>query len=199
MDTEKKILNVPHLSQILDVGDSKWHLSSCGVACVSMIVHYHLGPNETNSVDSLIKEGLFINGHNDKHGWIHSALVLLLHNHGLHAYQQEFKSHTIDLENKKAESSVYEEKIINDGLNKISQVLISGDPLIVSVEIGFRKYKTSHLIVLTGVEIVSGQIVGFYFNDPFSEERGDGYNEFSDISRFLKFWKRLAIFISKKP
>ena len=72
-----------------------------------------------------------------------------------------------------------------------------GVPVIVSVEKLFRSNKSTHLVVLTGVVIERGELKGFYYHDPESRERGDGEHEFVSLERFLEFWRKMAIFISR--
>ncbi|HJN62895.1 MAG TPA: C39 family peptidase [Candidatus Paceibacterota bacterium] len=185
--SDKKILNVPHFSQILDVNDDSWHSRACGVATLAMIIKYYLG-NDFFSLDSLIKEGLSIGGYDKKYGWTHSFLVLLAHNYGLYGYQEEFKSR----------NKVFEKKLVEGGIEKFKNTLLNNKPVIVSVDVGFRNNKETHLIVLVGVEMEKGKLKGFYCNDPQSDKRGDGEQEFVDLERFYKFWRKMAIFISKE-
>jgi len=184
---EKKILNVPYLSQILDVKNSDWHNRACGVASLAMVVKYYLKDNSP-LLDDLIEEGISIGGYDEKYGWTHNFLVLLAHNYGLYSYREEFKS----------KDSLFEEKLIKGGIEKIKNTILNDRPVIVSVDIGFRNNKGTHLIVLTGVEIEGDKIKGFYFNDPESEEKGVGEQEFVDLERFLEYWRKMVIFVSKE-
>jgi uncharacterized protein YvpB len=195
---EKKIIKTPHISQILDITKKEWNSSACGIASLAMVLEFHLGKENTPSVDRLLEEGLFLGGFKKDIGWIHNSLVLLAHNHGLHSYHQEFRSHFIDLEKKVGEISSFEEKLVSDGLNKIKNEILKDNPVIVSVRSLFGKNKDSHIIVITGIEIDGDEILGFYYNDSLSDVRGEGENLFVQKERFLNFWKKFAIFISKE-
>jgi hypothetical protein len=187
--SDKKILEVPHLSQILDVKDGDWHNRACGVTALAMLIEFYSDKENSSSLDDLIKEGLSLGGHDDRYGWIHSFLVLLAYNHGLCAHQEEFKS----------SDKSFEEKLSKGGMEKFKKSILNAEPVIVSVDVGFRHNKTTHLIVLTGIKIEEGSIKGFYFHDPQSEERGDGEHEFVALDRFKEYWRKMAIFVSKNP
>jgi hypothetical protein len=183
----KHIINVPHLSQILDVKDSDWHNRACGVVSLAMVMKYFLNL-DAPTTDELIKEGLSIGAYNEKVGWIHGRLVLLAHNYSLYAYQEEFKSSHLE----------FEEGLCRGALEKFKNSILNNNPIIVSVEPNFRNNKVSHLIVLIGVEFEENNIKGFYLHDPQSKKRGDGEAEFVSLERFMEYWRKTAIFVSKK-
>jgi len=184
---DKKILDVPHLSQLLDVSKDKWQKTSCGVTALAMVTSYYLG-NDSPTIDELIDEGVLINGYDKEFGWKHSSLVVIARNHGLHGYQQEFKS--------REKSS--EDRLTLEGIEKIKKVILNNIPVLVSVKPFFRKNKASHFVVLIGLKMDGNKLTGFYYNDPESEEKGDGEHEFVALERFLEYWRKMAIFISRR-
>jgi len=183
-----KILEVPHLSQILDVSDKHWQRRSCAIVCLAMILQHHLGTTKSFEPDNLIKEGLAVNAYNQEYGWKHSHLALMARNYGLHGYNQEFETLSKD----------FEEKFVEDGLREITNSIKAGNPVIVSVEPFFSTNKTTHLILLTGVKNDGDELLGFYYRDPMSAKRGGKEHDFVGVDRFLEFWRKLVIFISKE-
>jgi len=185
---DKKILDVPHLSQILDVTDEYWKRRACPIVALSMILKYYLGDKDSFNPNKLIEEGLSINAYSQDVGWKHENLVLLARNYGLHGYSQEFRS--LDLET--------QDRLVREGLDKVTNTIVSGNPVIVSVKEFFSDNKATHTILLTGVEKESGKLLGFYYRDPILSKRSGKDHEFVDLKRFLEFWRKMTIFVSKE-
>lgn len=185
-------LDVPYYSQYQNVLEPKWHTRSCGITCAKMVIKY-FRPNNDESIDALIDEGVRIGGYGD-HGWDHEALVRILRNRGIHAYREEFKSQLLKNGSNVSVPSVYDKKMSESGIIKIKKMLKANRPVIVSVDTGFDENKTSHLIVLTGFHDSEKEVDGFLYNDPQSE-KGIKKNIFVDIDKFKKYWRRLAIFV----
>ncbi len=193
----KKILEVPYYSQKLDVVDEKWKDKACGVTSLKMVFEYYLrNTKDVPTINDLIGEGIFIGGYS-KHGWIHDALVILARNHGLDAYRQEFKSHTIDLIKKIFRTSIFEEELLKKGVNKIIKKIEMENPVIVSVRGRFKKDGEFHMIVINGIEKDRDITKGFYYHEPNSDNKEDGMSNFVDIETFKKYWRKMAIFVYK--
>jgi len=178
-----KKLNVPYYSQYRDVKDEYWKPRSCAVVCVKMVMDY-LEMGHQN-LDDLIKEGIEIGGLNENKDWIHEKLVQLFRNHGLGAYRQEFKTAT----------QKFEEKFLQDGIEKIIKMLENDKPVLVSAIKKWNEENKFHMIVLTGFEAQeNGDLKGFYYNDSdYNDE--EGKDLFVGIDTFKKYWRRMAIFV----
>jgi len=186
---DRKILDVPHLSQILDVSNKHWQRRSCAIVALAMILQHHIGSaDESLQPDNLIEKGLTINAYNQEYGWKHSHLALMARSYGLHGYNQEFESN----------SEIFQGDFINDGLKKISNSIYNGNPVIVSMESFFSSNRVTHLIVLSGVENEEGKLKGFYYRDPLLDQRAGEEHEFVTLKRFLEFWRKMVIFVSKE-
>lgn len=186
-------IDVPYYSQHRDVSELHWKKRSCGIVCVKMILDF-LKPELPVSIDALIDEAVLMNGYT-AHGWSHDALVNLFHNHGQHAYREEFKSMHIDVQKRTKQPSAYESLLVRNGISKIVHMLRKGKPVIVSVEKGFDDNTSTHLIVLTGMLDTPAGCEGFFYNDPNSVD-GVKKHVFVELSKFRTYWRKLAIFVS---
>ncbi|MEY2641027.1 MAG: hypothetical protein RL150_420 [Candidatus Parcubacteria bacterium] len=184
-------LDVPYCSQFDHVCEAAWQPRACGVACVKMVLDY-LRPEHGCTVDELIEEAVIMNGYT-KDGWAHDALVNLFHNHGVHAYREEFRSMHLDTVTKRMRPSAYEPQLVRNGISKIANVLHKGKPVIVSMGPGFRTPTSSHLVVLTGFAEDDTGLEGFYYNDPDSRT-GLQKSIFVDLATFRQYWRKRAIF-----
>jgi hypothetical protein len=196
-------LNIPFYSQYSNSIEKEWQSRSCAVLCLKMLFDFYGIKTE---IANLIKEGLIISndlaqkgklfsGYTKEHGWGHDLLVILLNNHNLLSYRQDFRSMKIDLENKIFLKSEFE--FIDQGVKKIEKQIESKKPVIVSVAKNIEnKRKTGHVILITGFE-KKREIVGFYFNDPEMKNESEGKDVFVNINDFKKVWKKLAIFVEK--
>ncbi len=122
-------------------------------------------------------------GFSAEEGWSHDILVLLAHNRGIPAYREEFRSRFC------------ESQMEALGLEKISKVLQSGNPVIVSVSRQFRDKDKFHQVVLSGIENSNGEVVGFYYHDPEFTGSEEGSHLFVSSSEFSEHWRKFAIFI----
>jgi len=185
------ILPVLYHSQFHAVNDPEWKSRACSVTCLAMVLAY-LAPKIGGSapaVNALIKEGQTINAIDSARNWTHVGIVRLAHNHGVHAYSQEFRS----LDN--GEPSRHEPRMVKEGIEKIVQTIEAGFPVIASVKRGFTAEGTAHTVVVVGTSRDSkGVLGGFVVHDPDSEMSPDGEGKTVDIDTFLKGWRKLAIF-----
>lgn len=192
-----KKIDVKYYSQHSDDISEEWRRKSCAIACVKMILDFMDSDDELSGQD-LVDEGLVINGFSPEgHGWIHESLVRLLHNHGVSAYRQEFKSYFFDkgtsaLFDKKEDSN----KIYHVGLNKIIKSLKNNSPVIVSLGNGFNGAVNTHMVLLTGTkETKENGIGGFFYHDPNSKTEMEFEHAFMAIDTFKKYWRKMAIFV----
>jgi hypothetical protein len=158
------------------------------------------------------------------HGWAHDALVALLHNHGVPAYREEFKSMHFDpVAGAIAESSetlvnpfspsLYVESFLQAGIDKLIQSLDKGNPVIVSGIVNWTEKDRPHMMVLTGYETeeIAGEegtqpktiVTGFYYHNslfdyevapPEAKEKEVLENAFITIVDFKENWRKMAIF-----
>jgi hypothetical protein len=180
-------LDVPYLSQHLDVNEEEWRNRACTPTCLKMVMDFYWGDEaqETLVLDDLIKEGNEIGGHNDVFGWIHDYIVILAHNHGFRAYKEEFKSR----------DPVYNGRLAEMGIVKIKQQLAAERPVMVSAVKKFKETGKYHTVLLTGFEEENGKLTGFYYHDPDAETVKEGKDQFVTLSVFIEHWRRLCIFV----
>ncbi len=186
-------IDVPYYSQYQNVLEEKWRSRACGITSAKMIIKYFY-PDNDESIDALIDEGVKIGGYNEN-GWDHESLVRIFRNRGIFSYKEEFKSQLIGNGNNSRVPSIYDAKMAKAGIKKIVKMIKAGRPVIVSVDVGFGDNKSSHLIVLTGYDLDdNGDVLGFMYNDPESP-RGIKKNLFVEIEKFERYWRRLCIFV----
>jgi len=188
-------LNVPYYSQQEDVVDEPWKSRSCGVVSLAMVMKYF--GIEFQDIDSLIREGLIIGAHEDGIGWKHDGLISLAHNHGLAGYREEFRSVIVDIVNKLFSASNFEEKLLEQGIAKISHAIESKDPVIISLDSAFYGSNDSHLVPLVGIKKEENKVSGFYYHEPNPKDNNPPEYRFIDIEQFRKHWRKMAIFVSK--
>lgn len=184
-------LEVPYVSQHNDVSDEKWKRHSCPIVCVYMVLKFMKEEDDKieipEAVDDLIYEGFELRGTGD-YGWTHDSLVWLLHNHGVSAYREEFKS--ID------DSTASRFRDI--GIEKIKKSIESGFPVVVSGIKGWNEEKKFHTFLFTGLaEGKSKNIEGFYYHDPDSYSEKDGAHQYIPLDLFKEKWRKMAIFVYK--
>jgi len=189
-------LGVPYFSQQRDVEREEWRSRACGVTAIKMTLDFY-APKNAVAIDDLIDEGVVIGGYGE-HGWIHDGLVILARNHGLNAYRQEFKSMTIDPSKRTGRVNEREHELAESGIKKITRVLESGMPVIVSIHGGFKSGGGHHIVVLTGVNAGKEEetVNGFYYHEPNSNDSASGMYAYVDRETFKKHWRKMAIFVS---
>ncbi len=188
----KVVLNVPYFSQNSDLVPEKWRNVSCGIAAVKMILDFLV--KKSPLINLLIDEGIAINGYT-KDGWSHESLVRLLRNHGVMAYSQEFRSVSIQIDEIHGVtmlSGKYDLSLSEFGINKITSKLLNGLPVIVSVKPNFNNNKHSHLILIVGFDNKKKIL---YYHDPDSRDGICLKSTEIKVKEFIKYWRKLAIFI----
>lgn len=187
-----KKLEIKHFYQRGEEVPKDWRSNLCGVSCVKMILDSYRQETAPNIKD-LIDEGVVIGAYNEGMGWYHEGLVVLLRNHGISAYRQEYKSGRFNLESK--EVTLLDDSfnpILKQGIDKIHEELEKGNSVIASVEKEFSGTEETHLILLVGFEEDHVGLEGFYYKDSNSEDSGYKYVE---LGKFKDLWRKLVIFV----
>jgi hypothetical protein len=165
----------------------------CGAVCVKMILDYK-NPESEIDINDLIKEGEMIVAFDIETGglWSHEGLVRLLRNHGESCYPQEFRSVFANLETGQFETSDHEEELMQRGIEKIMRFVKRKKPVIASFKTGFTENTKSHLVVIKDIKTnEKSNSPVFIINDPVA-----GENIEISIDHFLKYWKKMAIFVN---
>lgn len=183
---------VPYFSQKKDVEDKDWAWRACGITCVKMVLEWAELAKDF-SITDLIDEGILIKGYTPD-GWVHDALVRLLRNHGLSAYNQEFRSVDVDIEKQAYITSAFEESIVDAGLSKVILNVHEGVPVIVSVTKEMCGTEFSHMIVLVGYD---GKTKEFIYHNPDEKEGQISKNAKVSFDDFKKYWRKFAIFVER--
>jgi uncharacterized protein YvpB len=173
-------LQVPYYSQYKEVTDLEWQPKACAITCLKMVLDFE-APNFNTTIptlDELIQEGVSINAYSND-GWIHKGIVFLSHNHGVPAYQEEFRS----------VNKEFEKNLTEVGISKILKRLEDKKTSMVSVEKDFEKSGSFHQILIVGYE--DGN---FLYHEPEEKDETGAFMQVSE-ERFLAHWRRLAIFI----
>ncbi|MBI5138792.1 MAG: C39 family peptidase [Candidatus Vogelbacteria bacterium] len=188
------ILNLPYLSQHSAATDPFWKPRACAIVCIKTVGDL-MRPGSMPSVDDLIHEGQAIGGFDRGPGWRHLHLTILLHNHGVLAYSQEYRSAGNRTTSGVYVPSEYTEEFTNAALTKMIYELKSGRPVIITVPGKSNLPGQVHMMVLTGFEYESDQIAGFYYNNPDTLIEAEGKDCFIKKEDFIKGWRRFAIFV----
>lgn len=188
---QEKILKAPYFAQNDQSIDPNNHLNSCGILCVAMLLAFY--QNHKPNIMDLIDEGILIGGYKDGM-WHHEALVRILRNHGINAYAEEFRSVSVDLQKQSFDKNQNQEKLIENGIEKISQEIENGNPVIVSMKEGFGGNNQSHLVLVVGHKKDGKNLAGLYVHDPDFRSQKGTENRLVSISDFKNFWRNFAIF-----
>ncbi len=161
---------VPFHSQYGDDVPEKWRAHACTIANLKMVLDF-LGVSPQPTIAELLTEGESMRGFGPR-GWTHDAIVYLLHNHGVRAYREEFRSR----------DETVTDRFAHEGVEKIRAHTDSGMPVLTSIEKPNGSYHTVLVIGMRGDMLM--------YHDP---EVGPDQQISAD--EFLKHWKRLAIFV----
>lgn len=173
-------LDVPYYSQHDETLEKKHREGACAIACLRMALSFLSG--EPPSLQELFNEGRRIGGQTADGLWIHAKLAMLARNHGLPAYNQEFRSN----------SQIFAEQLVEEGITKITASLMHGYPVLVSVPGSRTKSLVStHIVLLVGCEAEEG----FYYHDPDARSNEEGAFQLTSLETFKKEWRKLAIFV----
>ncbi|MEI8339042.1 MAG: C39 family peptidase [bacterium] len=189
-------LEVPFYSQFSPEIKTDWQERVCALACVKMVLDFSL--DKIFSVNDLLEEGLLIkNSFTTEYGWSHDAVVMLLRNHGLSSYRQEFRAVEKDIVNKIDKINPVEKDLIDFALGKIQSSIIHGEPVIVSVWKKFSIPDKLHLVLVIGFEEENDKITGFYVNDPMEDNITEKGQFFVPMDKFRAAWRKFAIFTER--
>jgi hypothetical protein len=143
------------------------------------------------SPDELLEEAISIKAYADVGFWKHDSIAILAHNHGVPAYNEEFKSRPFGIETEYAES------IRDYGIEKIFNFVKDGNGLvIVSIPKGFDHIDKPHSVLIHNVLEKEGKRY-FIYNDSEKLTEKEGENLEVDLETFKDKWRRLGIFLSR--
>lgn len=185
----KMILDVPYQSQeALENGEiRKW----CGLACLWMILSYHLKDNAPKITELSEKNGLSF----EQDGFQHKDLLKIAREYGLSGYRKSWWAEPgvgtlIEKFKNEGESNSeidqWMETNINESLYTLNTLIECKMPVIISVSQDFSPSNSTHLVVLVGVE--GNNLI---IHDPY--KRGASYKISKD--EFKNYWLRQAIII----
>ena len=186
------ILNIPYFSMMQHVADDYWKVRACGIACLQMVIA-NVRPEEQVTMEGLLHEGQVIGGFTP-HGWLHSHLAMILRNHGVLAYAQEFRTANPATQ-PQFSPSVYTEEFVMRAIQKIVRELDAGRPVILSIPGHQRLPGQTHMVVCTGYEGAADSPTGFYYNDPQDDDGQAGQGRPITLEDFQKDWRRFCIFV----
>ena len=169
---------VPFYSQYDEGVPEEWRDRACGIVCLRMALASR--SSSAFGAYDLIKEAETIEAYDPKTGWSHRVLVLIAHNHGIPAYQEEFRSR----------EPRAEEQLARHGVKKFKEELARGKTILASVPKGFKPEGSPHLILLTGFGSN-----GFEYSDPAGTTAANGANLVISEDEFLKHWRRLCVIV----
>ncbi len=167
-DINRKILNIPYISQHRDIKDEYWQKRACGLVCLKMVLDFH--KVKTPEINQFLKIAIDKKAFGE-FGWIHDKLLEIAKSYGIEAFRKEKMKDVQELK---------------DFLNKNNPVIVS-----VRAKRFLEEFDGKfHQIILTGYDDK-----GFYYNDS-DYENEEGKNLFVDINIFEKYWRRMGIFVS---
>lgn len=188
--TERK-LDVPYISQYANNLEKETQKSACGLACLKMTFDFL---DKKVNIETLNDEREYLKGRLPEYGSSHQMLVILLRNHGILAYPQEFRADS-DLTSKTP--AAFEGNYILFGLEKICSKIDQGLPTIVSVWKNFSEVGKYHLVLVVGYQRnKEGKVENIIVNDPddISEEKGV---KVVSVTKFIESFRKFAIFLEK--
>lgn len=177
----KKMLEVPHFDQYIDVVDPQWQERTCAVVSLIMVMEYY---GKEVEVEEAIERGQkvkvkdptgIVDGYDPNFGWRHDAIVGLAKEYGFIAERTE-----------------------NDTVENLIENLSKNRPVLVNIHKNFDPKEGGHFAVLTGFfsDDKAGEIISFYLNDPI----GVPYkykNKGIPFDVFMDGWKKRSIYVKK--
>jgi uncharacterized protein YvpB len=164
------ILDVPYISQLVDIQDSYWMNRACGAVALAMVFVYHRKPiTDLHAFMMTAKEK---GGFTQEAGWFYAYL------------EYEAKDRGFD--------TVFREGASSEDL---LTHLRDGNPVIISVVKHLFGKERGHILVLTGFEMARDEIKGFYYNDPESLYERTGKGQFVLLDDFESDWKKRMLVI----
>lgn len=171
---------VPFLSQHDEQVAPESRHEFCGLVSLYMVMAYWQQQRDGQpiSVGQLSEYARSMNGLHPEYGWIHTKLAKTARHFGHEVIVRSWFGRDSDIAamqeqerlTSEAESQRYVEQIQNEFLYTLTDLLSGDVPLIWSVAPGFGRNGTHHLIVLTGIDYASAEIL---IHDPqHTEETG---------------------------
>ena len=146
------------------------------------------------SPDELLEEAISIKAFSESGFWLHDRICLLAHNHGLPAYNEEFKSIPFGKE------TIYAKDMSDYGVEKIFNFIKDKQGLVISsVPKNFDNIDKPHSILIHDIKIdIKDGMEKRYFvyNDSEKLDSETGQNLLVDLETFKILWRKLAIFIN---
>jgi|GEM_PF-4600194 len=177
-------LNVPYLS--VNMPKQNTAVSLEGVTCAKMIMDFY-GFKTAEDMRELLSWGNSIGACDRLHPFMIDSLVVLLRAHGFHAYKEIFRNNSFDFILANAIQDMYDREYRENGICAIVASISESVPVIAIIE--------EHVVLMYGYEAEKGELAGFYYHDPASDESGEG--QFISLEHFRKAWKRTVIFLDR--
>lgn len=165
------LLDIIPVDQFKNTGDEKWASRSCAIACLKMVLAYKNPEYNQLKIMVLIKEALALDGYIDGVGFKHKSLVDVA------------KKYNLAMEYQKIFFYSPEEK--ENGLKIIDEEISKKQPVIISIKSQISK--GSHMVVVRGLDKNSGEVSGYYIQDPDPRWKGSQY--YLDKKSFIQIWR----------
>ena len=180
-------LEIPFYSQLNDEIPVEKQRQLCGICCVKMILDFY-EPEIKHEIQDLIREAELIEAYDAKQDmWSHEGLVRIMRNHGVLAYNQEFRSVKVDLDSGEFLENENQKDLLQKGIEKIIFRIKKGYPVIASVKANFGENIDNHLIVIKGFK--KEDEISLIINDPLGVP-----DTIVTLDYFLEFWRKFVIF-----
>lgn len=177
-------------SQYRDIKDEGWKHRGCTISALWMGLKM-LKEDFNLTPDELLKEAISIKAYADVGFWKHDSIAILAHNHGVGAYNEEFKSRPFGIDTE------YSESILEYGINKIFNFVKNKEGVvIVSVPKAFQEIDKPHSVIIHDAINVEGKRY-FIYHDSEKDNEELGMNLRVDLETFKEKWRRLGIFLNK--
>lgn len=173
-------IEVPFFWQYAPEISESWRHRACTMTSLAMVLNFFgtkISPQE------VIDQGLSIKAYIEGVGWDHRATSMIAHNHGVHAYSQEFRTLTEGVPSK------FDADFLSTGISKIEKSLSANIPVLASIKMDFKDMDEPHTIVLVGMTDTD-----FIYHD--SKYEDGAYKQVSKET-FKNFWRKFAVFFEK--
>lgn len=184
-------LNIPYLSYNIEAVNRE--LSTEGITCAKMVMDFY-GFSTNEDIRDLLSWGNSI-GACDKDPFMIDSLVVLLQAHGFRAYKEIFRNNSFDFILANALQEIYDKEYRENGIAAIVASIAESVPVITLMKDAADIHAEEHVVLMYGFEAAKGELTGFYYHDPASDESGEG--QFISLETFRKAWKRTAVFLDR--
>lgn len=159
-----------------------------------MVMDFY-GLNTSDDMRDLFTWGNSIGACDKLHPSRIDSLVVLLRANGFMAYKEIFRNNSIDFVLANAIQEMYDREYRENGISAIVASIAESVPVIAIIEDASLPNSEEHVVVMYGFEASKGELTGFYYHDPASDESGEG--QFISLDTFRKAWKRTAVFLDR--